>query len=875
MKSIVFTFSLLLVFLNSYSQSQYLMNIATPNMSELGKYGQIPVSYFSGLPNISIPLYTIECKDIKLPISLTYYAGGNKTETHPTWVGLGWNLNAGGSITRIINGTRDELIDDDWSSETHSNYSHNCETGYYYRANELNNTWADSIFLDKLVNGSNICMTDLDTQPDEFCFNFSGYSGSFYFVEENGNLITKVKSKDNIFIKIESVFSVGEIEFDVYRSNDDISNMPPEEDVKAIAYKTFLKFILTDKNGTKYEFGGDTSCIDFSTANGITVATSWHLSKISSQTGESFINLKYNGAGVILNKSKSNYFYADYIEGGSGFLHLSRNDDASGFGGLAMSAIHPKYLDEITTSENQVINFISSRSIELDYSDWDSDEYNTSQVFKSIFTNSHANAFEVIWKSKYLKSHYFMQLDTIRINTLKRIAFQYSDSETQRLRLNRLSIFPFYDDDAYPPGQQFALKYDFEYNPQFLPIYNSRKSDNWGFYNNIDYSIVQIGNYGELMYDTRVPDAGFMKAEVLEKIHYPTGGTTIFEYEPHDYSKIVVGYKVNDTVFKLINQVGIAGGLRIKTMTSYADNSDHNKFTKKSFFYSNQDDSSSGILSGIPQYHSEGKHHIEYKYSNWSGLCHFKYEGNYDLLYFQDSQHLILPLSDTYGNHITYSRVIEKNEDNSSTIYNYTNHEQFPDESPVKVLTNIDGDEIFGEFTSREIERGLLRCEEIRDNFDKLVSKTDYIYNQDPNRYNDFVKKVDRYNFFGSSIRLSANKIYSFTPYLVKKIDSIYSTNVAQNTIIRTEEKYKYDEYKNIVERAIACSDGDTIITTYKYPYNSINNEPYSFMVAAHILSPIIEQTSERHNLNGIVAPIESIYTVYYFFRTYQSAPHN
>ena len=33
-----------------------LPQVFSPNAAELGKYGKIPVSYFNGLPNISIPL---------------------------------------------------------------------------------------------------------------------------------------------------------------------------------------------------------------------------------------------------------------------------------------------------------------------------------------------------------------------------------------------------------------------------------------------------------------------------------------------------------------------------------------------------------------------------------------------------------------------------------------------------------------------------------------------------------------------------------------------------------------------------------------------------------------------------------------------------
>jgi hypothetical protein len=53
-------------------------NLQSPNMASLGLYGDIPVSLFTGSPSIEIPLYTIEERDIKIPLSLSYhFAGGD------------------------------------------------------------------------------------------------------------------------------------------------------------------------------------------------------------------------------------------------------------------------------------------------------------------------------------------------------------------------------------------------------------------------------------------------------------------------------------------------------------------------------------------------------------------------------------------------------------------------------------------------------------------------------------------------------------------------------------------------------------------------------------------------------------------------------
>lgn len=81
--------------------------ILSPDAAALGKFVEVPVSNYSGLPQVEIPVYQFKAKDVTIPISLAYHASGVKVKEFPGMVGANWALNAGGTITRIVRGEPD------------------------------------------------------------------------------------------------------------------------------------------------------------------------------------------------------------------------------------------------------------------------------------------------------------------------------------------------------------------------------------------------------------------------------------------------------------------------------------------------------------------------------------------------------------------------------------------------------------------------------------------------------------------------------------------------------------------------------------------------------------------------------------------------
>lgn len=81
----------------------------SPEIATLFRYYEYAVNHSSGLPNIDIPVYTIQYGPLTVPVSISYDASGRRSGEKTGPVGLGWALNTGGMISRIINGKADEM----------------------------------------------------------------------------------------------------------------------------------------------------------------------------------------------------------------------------------------------------------------------------------------------------------------------------------------------------------------------------------------------------------------------------------------------------------------------------------------------------------------------------------------------------------------------------------------------------------------------------------------------------------------------------------------------------------------------------------------------------------------------------------------------
>jgi len=186
-----FNFILLFLFslvIDVFGQEKFLP--ASPEVSQLTKYNQSNISAYSGQPNINIDLYSIQQDDFMFPLNLSYTSGGIKVDEVATWVGLGWNLNAGGAITRTIRG------EDDLHS---SNIESNIEYAYGGMSPDLKAIGTQSANINMSVYSvfENLFTSKGDTEPDIFYYNFGSFSGKFILFS-NGEYQTIPKNNYKI-----------------------------------------------------------------------------------------------------------------------------------------------------------------------------------------------------------------------------------------------------------------------------------------------------------------------------------------------------------------------------------------------------------------------------------------------------------------------------------------------------------------------------------------------------------------------------------------------------------------------------------------------------------------------------------------------------
>lgn len=425
-----------------------------PTAANLGKYGDIPVNLYTGIPDINVPIYNVSGLRLNTPISLSYHAGGNKVDEITSWVGLGWSLNAGGVVTRVVYGRPDEKT---------GGYQQTISSIPSYPINQTTN----QTLLDQLA--SNV----KDGQPDEFFINVNGISGKFVI------------------------------------DGDGVAHTIPYMDIvitPTITSGNITQFQIITEDGTKYLFSNvetttpETTCSGDVTDNFGSYNSSWYLTTITSPNDEDVITFEYTSYSYsyTLNLSETET-YPNGIGDCAG--------DPTTTKCLTTLSIGGKRLNKITAT-NTVVNFVAASSARTDLPG----DYALSKIIiKDINLN------QVL--SYKFSSSYFTTGGGVLQNRLRLDKIEQEDENGNTL-----------------PATEFT------YNSTLLPARNNEAQDHWGFYNGATSNTTllpkMVVNCTEIIGANREPNETYMKASVLEKIKYPTGGSTEFIYESNRYGAI-------------------------------------------------------------------------------------------------------------------------------------------------------------------------------------------------------------------------------------------------------------------------------------------------------------------------------------------------
>jgi hypothetical protein len=478
------------------------ITIASPNAASLGKFVDIPVNYHTGVPEISIPIYTVKQGPLTMPISLSYHAGGLRVAEQASWVGAGWALNAGGVVTRSPRGGIDE--------KAAVNKSYLKDMGYF---NYLySGSVPGQLAYMEFSNGQ------FDGEPDLFTFNFNGYGGKFYFRPDGTPVL--VPQQD---IAIKPLYC------------------KPGVSGCTTTNEYLFGWVITTPDGVKYYFGKTTDVstdVDpaertqtYSFVSGASFSesfSSWYLYKVESPDGNSMIALTYAA------EDYGFYSLATYP--------LAVGDAGNGTGMDAVkNLVQGVRLNSITFSNggnaNGTISFIPETTPREDLSSYLStptplhDNSNTNaKALKriEISTNSICTAFEMSYS-------YFADNASTQPSVFSSGAAGIITSDRKRLKLNSVQEKSC-DNTLVKPAHSFTY-----YDETSVPRTVSLAVDHWGYYNGATSNTTLIpplstnGGYfvtdgGAANRESKWPE---MRAGTLQSIKYPTGGTVDITYKNH------------------------------------------------------------------------------------------------------------------------------------------------------------------------------------------------------------------------------------------------------------------------------------------------------------------------------------------------------
>jgi|GEM_PF-1689003 len=498
----------------------------TPEVAAFEKFSG-SVNMYNGTPTIGIPLYTLQGKEVSIPISLSYDASGIKVEQIASTVGLGWNLNFGGVVSRNVNGHPDDYI----ATTAHP---------LYKIADTDTREWLEYLMVKQVIHGDHDSLSqanraydtyyrynqnEVDLQPDTFSFSVNGLSGTILLDYENPISAGKYTGYclEDPYIKVTADISNG-----IFTITDTSGN------IYTFSEKEITEHTISSEDGG--QGGVDEYTNEYTTA--------WYLTKIESVNRLDKFEFVYDVYEWTDNETPNKLQQIEIKPLG---ICTSGNYQSSSIRDLGYNEyikIHV-VLKHIKYNDVEVVR--ASRDTRSDLPGMK--RISKLEVFDRVYDATNPNPTPIL-QVDFDNGNYFGT---------------GSGATQKRLKLDEVKL--------YRSDSTDAKRYKFTYqSPTLVPDRKSDAVDFWGYYNGQDGNDHRAPNpnltgysdianwYPEVTGFTfsgteqgvdRRPDFTKTKIGTLTDIVFPTGGKATYTYEEH--------FDRNDK---------IVGGLRIRKVSS-------------------------------------------------------------------------------------------------------------------------------------------------------------------------------------------------------------------------------------------------------------------------------------------------------------------
>ncbi|HLN95962.1 MAG TPA: DUF6443 domain-containing protein, partial [Flavobacterium sp.] len=474
----------------------------SPTVASLMKFEQTPVSNYTGVPEVSIPLFSLgtHSKNINLSAALAYHPASVAADEIASYTGLGWNLIAGGTISRTVRGYADESISAGpkigiyYENMVNNSNRYHEIVSYSPPANMQEAQIKSEYLWDAFEKGK------YDTEHDLYQYNFMGKAGRFYVERDSSGTLVPIKLDDDDVIRIEVDFTFTPgtpyVSYDTYTVN---------------------KFVLFDEYGYRYVFDKkevttETTNTQFESHNPFASPTST-LSPSGSYTSAYQLGAVYDNNSNLL--AEFDYYVEqeqiidvswlrNIINGNSSFITDHYSSDQAGFEivGLLPKTVTTSRARNINTQKLKTIRSIGFGSMEF--------ELENGRLDYNIFGAKRL-------KRVVRKDYYGTPLDSFD--------FSYTHSAVSERFGSRLILSGLTQRNFSDPQE---LHHDFSYIPA-PEMSDDIIKDSWGYFTS--KPSFETGDYRE-------PNPQIGKIDLLAKITYPTGGCAVFDYEANTYAAI-------------------------------------------------------------------------------------------------------------------------------------------------------------------------------------------------------------------------------------------------------------------------------------------------------------------------------------------------